>query len=265
MSEEFIAGQPAVINLFRVTRIVIITSLVFIFLLVVCDYVFNYLDVLEDRSFRRIWNVARENSIPTWFSSMLAHLLAVTVFAIAAVQRKIIPAWKTAAWVLIGLFFLWIGIDDFAEIHEKLGGVLVRLAERGENTAATELLLQNPSYSWHTFIAPVFAVSGLFILGFIWMTFWRQRLLHFIILGFGCWAVAQGLDFIEGLDNVDELYYWFQDTLDIEDEYGVSHTFKVIEETLEMLGTTLLWAGFLYYLAHVSDGLQFRLENGKKD
>ncbi|MEE4216854.1 MAG: hypothetical protein V2I48_04545 [Xanthomonadales bacterium] len=265
MYQEQFAGKTSVIDLFRVTRIIIISCLVFIFLLVVCDYVFNYLDVLEDLSFRRIWNVARENSIPTWFSSMLAHLLAVTVFAIAAVQRKIIPAWKTAAWVLIGLFFLWIGIDDFAEIHEKLGGVLVRMAQQGENTAATEFLLQNPSFSWHTFIAPVFALCGLFILGFLWMTFWRQHLLHFLIMGFGCWAVAQGLDFLEGLDNIVDLYAWVQDTLSVEDEYAISHSFKAVEETLEMLGTALLWAGFLYYLAHVSDGLEFRLENGKKD
>ena len=95
MTDQDTTGNMRIIDLERLTPIVFYTCLAIIFLLVVADYVFNYWDLLDDRSFRRIWNIARENSIPTWASSMLAHLLAVTVFAIAAVLRKSIPAWKT--------------------------------------------------------------------------------------------------------------------------------------------------------------------------
>lgn len=261
MNNEAAQREVRTVDLNRMSLLVFFWGLVIIVLLVVFDYIFNYLNVLEDMGFRRIWNVARENSIPTWFSSMLAHLLGITVLAVAAVQRHSISIFKTVAWVLIGLFFLWIGIDDFAEIHEKLGGVLVRMADDGNNSGLTGVLLQNPSFSWHTFIAPVFALFGVAILLFLWVEFYRLRLLHYVILGFGCWFVAQGLDFIEGLDNADELYRWFQDTLDMVDGYGISHTFKVIEETLEMVGTLLLLTGFMQYLAYVSNGLQFRLQS----
>jgi hypothetical protein len=33
----------------------------------------------------------------------------------------------------------------------------------------------------------------------------------------------------------------------------------VIEEVLEMPGTTILWVGFLNYFSYVSDGMKFQL------
>ena len=229
--------------------------------LVALDYIFNYMDVFGDKQFRRIWNIARENSIPTWFSSIQAQLLGVTVLLIAAVQKRHISAFKTWGWILIGLFFLFIGIDDFAAIHEKLGGVLQRMAEKGDSSegAVVGLLLQNPSFSWHTFIAPIFALCGLAIALFLWVEFWKLNLFRYLFWGFGCWIVAQSLDFVEGLDEVDTYYGLVQDYFAIERAYLVSHTFKVVEEFLEMLGTTLLWVGFLSYFAHVADGLKFKL------
>ena len=259
MNEPSPAGDIRSIDLDRIARIVFISCLAGVVFLLVCDYVFNYLDVFDDRSFRRIWNIARENSIPTWFSSMLAHLLAVTVFAIAAVQRRSLTAWKTTAWVVIGLSMVAGAFCSGMAGFKKLGGVLERLVEDHANEAVADTLLWNPSFSWHTFILPVFAAFGLFILAFLWMSFRVFGLLRFLILGFGCWAVAQGIDFIEGLGEAEDLYDWFQETLSIERAYGVTHSFKVVEETLEMIGTILLWTGFLRYLARVSGGVQIRL------
>lgn len=231
------------------------------FALVALDYIFNYLDALDDKQFRRIWNVARENSIPTWFSSIQAQLLGVTVILIALVQKHRISVVKTWGWILIGLFFLFIGIDDFAEIHEKLGGVLERMAsnENSDEGAIVGILLKNPSFSWHTFIAPIFALCGLAIALFLWMEFWKLNLFRYLFFGFGCWIFAQSLDFLEGLDGIDDYYKLIQDYFAIEREYFVTHTFKVVEEYLEMLGTTLLWVGFLSYFSHVADGLKFEL------
>ena len=96
-------------------------------------------------------------------------------------------------------------------------------------------------------------------IAFLWLEFWRLRLIHYLILGFGCWGVAQGIDFVEGLDNVDALYDWVKDKAGIDRMYGVTHSFKLVEEVLEMLGTTLLWVGFLYYLAYATNGMEFRL------
>jgi hypothetical protein len=43
------------------------------------------------------------------------------------------------------------------------------------------------------------------------------------------------------------------------DYYTVTHSFMVIEEVLEMPGTTILWVGFLNYFSYVSDGMKFQL------
>jgi len=225
---------------------------------VIADYVFNYLDVFDELNMRRIWNIAREQSLPSWFSSIQAQLLGVTVFAIAAATAGEEARWRTAAWIFAGAFFLWVGIDDYAEIHERLGGVLERMAEEGGTGAATDVFLSNPSFSWHTFIAPFYALCCLAIAAFVGLAFWRRRLAHFLVLGFGCWAVAQGIDFVEGLDEAEDLYDWFQDTLAVERRYGVTHTMKVVEEMLEMFGTTLLWVGFLHYLAGLLGGRTYR-------
>jgi hypothetical protein len=261
MLNEPVEERTQTIDMRKWIKIIFIACIAMQVLLVAFDYIFNYLNVFDDKSIRRIWNIARENSIPTWFSSIQAQALGVTVFCIAIVQAPYISRFKMWIWLLIGMFFLWIGIDDFAEIHEKLGGALERMAKKddGEHGAIMGFLLKNPSYAWHTFIAPFFALCGLGIVIFLWTAFWRLHLIHYLILGFACWVVAQGIDFSEGLDDIKQFYQWIQESLNIERKYAVSHTFKVVEEVLEMFGTTLLWVGFLYYFANVSNGLQLKL------
>jgi len=258
MVNETIQEPIQTIDMQRLIKIIFISCIAIEVLLIISDYVFNYLDIFDEKSIRRIWNIARENSIPTWFSSIQAQVLGVTVFLIAIVQAPHISRFKMWIWILIGMFFLWIGIDDAAEIHEKLGGALERMANK-DSGMITGFWLKNPSFPWHTFIAPFFALCGLGILVFLSATFWRLNLIHYLVLGFGCWAIAQSLDFIEGLDEAEQLYEWIQESLDIKREYAVTHTFKVVEEVLEMFGTTLLWIGFLHYFAHVGNGLQFKL------
>jgi hypothetical protein len=258
VNEETRKEQIQTIDMQKLIKIIFISCIAIQVLLIIFDYIFNYLDIFDDKSIRRIWNIARENSIPTWFSSTQAQVLGMTVFLIAIVQAPYISRLKMCIRLLIGMIFLWIGIDDAAEIHEKLGGALERMAN-DDSGMFFGLLLKNPSFPWHTFIAPFFALCGLGILIFLSTTFWRLNLFHYLVLGFGCWAIAQSIDFIEGLDDIETIYQWIQASLEIEREYAVSHTFKVVEEVLEMFGTTLLWIGFLKYFAHVGNGLQIKL------
>lgn len=242
-------------------KVIFIACFAIEIILVIGDYLFNYEDIFEKKSIRRIWNIAREKSLPTWFSSIQTQLVGVTVILIAAVEAPHISRLRMYGWILVGIFFLWIGIDDFLEIHEKLGGALERMVadESGNQDGIAGFLLKNPSFSWHTFIAPAFALIGLAILAFLWKAFWRLSLTRYLILGYGCWAIAQGIDFIEGLEGIDHYYTSIQEGLDIERKYGVTHSLKVIEEVLEMFGTTLLWVGFLLYFGITSNGLQIRI------
>lgn len=256
MTEAATAPDVREIDSRRLIRRIFLVCIAIQVYLVVADWVFNYLDVFDDLNMRRIWNIAREQSVPSWFSSIQTQLLGVTVLLIGAVRSSVSPRWKTAGWVLAGLFFIWLGIDDYAEIHEKLGGVLERMGQDGGPGWT------NPSFSWHTYIAPFYALCSLLIAAGVALPFWRQGLLPYLVLGFGLWAVAQGIDFVEGLDEAEDLYDWFQDAFGIERRYGVTHTMKLLEEMMEMFGTTLLWVGFLHYLGRASDGLGLRLRYG---
>ena len=164
---------------------------------------------------------------PAWANPALAH-------------HRLVRCWP---------FFLWVGIDDYAELHEKLGGAVNRMAETGDNTQLTETLLANPSFNWQNFIAPIYALFCLGVLALAGPEFWRRGLWPWMLFGFGCWAVSQAIDFVEGMDVAADIYDWAQATFGIERRYGVTHTAKLIEEMLEMFGTTLLWIGFLHYLA----------------
>ncbi len=238
--------------------------------LILCDYLFNYLNILNSKNIQRIWDIAREKSFPTWFSSIQAHALSMTVFLIAAVQWHRSNRFSRYMWVLIGLFFLWIGIDDFAEIHERLGTALEDMARKysGKGASLLSFFLKNPSYDWHTFMVPVFALFGVGITAFLWTKFRRFHLFRYLFFGFACWFISQGLDYIEGLyvediPQIESFYMKAKRVLAIDQEYGVTHLFKVVEEVLEMFGTTLLWIGFLKYFAEVAHGLKIHLRGIK--
>lgn len=236
-------------------------------ILILCDYLFTYLNFFHEIDIQRLWDIAREKSFPTWFSALQAHALALTVFLIAMVQWHHINRLSRYMWIFTGFFFLWIGIDDFAEIHERLGTALEHMAENysGKGTSLLNFFLKNPSYNWHTFMMPVFASCGVGITIFLWRKFQQFRLFRYLFLGFACWGLSQGLDYIEGLyieksPHIESFYRAVKRAFAIKQEYGVTHLFKVIEEVLEMFGTTLLWVGFMKYFAQVAHGLRIQLQ-----
>ena len=115
-------------------------------------------------------------------------------------------------------------------------------------------LLNIDTYNWQRFLLPIFASVGLFIFLFLWKHFGKFGLRKFMLIGMTCLAVAVFMDFLEGMEN----FFWdVADFLDLEED-TVSHHSKMIEETLEMFGTTMFWQGFLRYLAHVTDGMRVR-------
>ncbi|MBY4676518.1 hypothetical protein [Marinobacterium arenosum] len=250
----------------RWIRLICISSLSLQALFVLGDYLFNYRDIANSDNVRQLWNIAREESLPTWFSSMQAQAVGLTAWLIAFVQTNRISRLQRWGWLGVGLLFLWIGIDDYASVHEKLGNVLERMATAGESPVGglTGLLLENPSYSWFTFIAPTFAVCALVALVFLWCAFRPLGLTRYLVDGFGILALSQGLDFIEGLDAMERAYDDLQQHFAIERRYAVSHSFRVFEEVLEMLGTLMIWLGLLCYLAIQCDGRRLILVNAKE-
>jgi hypothetical protein len=110
------------------------------------------------------------------------------------------------------------------------------------------------SYTWQVVFVPLFGAMGLFALLFLWKQLKTPALRTLLVIGFGCFAVAVGLDYIEGLEGG---YDWVIDRYDI-DDYAVTHFAKALEEWIEMFGTTCLLVGFLTHFMRTSRLLSIR-------
>ena len=200
------------------------------------NLVFNFFDVTGHISIRRIFNVAREESLPTWFASLQALLVSVTAWALWRIEAA-------RGWLFVSLFFLYVSIDDAASVHERVATAL-------SDTFPTLPLLESyPSFSWHLLVAPVLA-AGLFAVAvYQWRRIPTRRTLILVGAGLAAFAISQSFDVLEGIDGLFE--GWAED-LGVAD-YTVGHGFRATEEWLEMLGTTALWAPMLLLLGDTVD------------
>ena len=225
-----------------VARKILIGVVAMQFILLAANYAFNFFDLFGDISIRRIFNIAREGSLPSWLASAQAGAIALTAWFLNRVDREHVWGWRG-----VSLFFLYIGLDDAAEIHERVGSALGRLADEGGWIA------DYPSFAWQIFLAPFLAAGLLATAIFLWMRVPAGRkLVAFALVAF---AMAQGLDYLEGVEGL--LDGWAEDASVA--AYTVNHGSRAIEEMLEMLATTALWAPMLWTLAERTKGTQLQL------
>lgn len=220
-------------------------------LLLVLDYVFNFFDVVGSLQIRRIFNIAREESLPTWFASLQAVLVALTAAGMVWIERLKRASHTVWRWGVVAGFFLYVGVDDAASIHERLGTALADAMPE-----SSTLLSLFPSFSWHLFVAPFLGAALFAVAVILWRLIphlWARQL---IIVGLSCFAVSQGLDFLEG---IDDLYDNWAMSLGVED-YTVAHGLRAVEEMLEMFGTTAFWTVVLFHWVERTAGLHITLD-----
>ncbi len=214
-------------------------------LLLVGDVIFNYWGLIDDDGVREIFNVARELSIPNWFSSVQEAALGV-VFWLIHLKTRADPARTRAArgWAVAAAAFVYVGLDDGTQLHERVSTAVSYFFTYTSGGGATHvapvgwferIVAGFPSYAWQVVFGPVFLALGLFLTVFLWRNLDRRSVLV-VYAGFALLAIAQGQDFMEGLETP---YERITAALSL-DAYTVPHFFKMAEEYLEMLGTTLV-------------------------
>lgn len=202
-----------------------------------------YIEHIQDIS-----NVLLENSVGTWFSVVLNALVGIAALAVALVGRHTGRAGsKSLAWGVIGVFFLYVSLDDHLVLHERLAGGVGRMMLTHQPSESFSFL----TYEWIYLLAPLFVLFGLFMLVFLFRELaagWYRALL---VLALGLWAVAVGMDAWEGMGLP---YEAAQQTLGW-GELKFRHAVMLVEEMLELLGSTL----FLYlFLRRLGDLLEER-------
>ena len=192
----------------------------------------SYLDYLSTNKFfyefyDEYINITYETNIPTFFSFLVSSLTGLTAFMIYRRQKRV-------GWIIVGLFFLYLGIDDAFQIHEYLGSYL------GDTFLKDGFI----SYYWQLFFMPFFALVGLYIFYFLVMTFKDEDCMKCILalfVGFSFYAIAVGLDYYEGL-NPDLRYLMKKTDLFYRE---IIHIMRAIEEFIEMLGAVLILSSLL--------------------
>ncbi len=72
---------------------------------------------------RELFDVDEEESIPTWFSSMLLFVTSLTLFLVAALCRQCKDS-NSKYWTGLGIGFAFMSADEIAGFHETLNTVI---------------------------------------------------------------------------------------------------------------------------------------------
>lgn len=240
-------------------------------LLVLLDASANLKAWIERGPIRALFNIATETSIPTWFAVLQEAAVSVVVGLITLVMRgrgshggKV---WM--GWLAIALFFTYMSLDDGSMFHERVGsafrgGTNISNVEDGVSGGAEAFTVipSFPSYSWQLIVMPFFALFGLYMLLFLWQQLYTGEF-RWVVVALACYAVAIGLDFVEGFDhagNAWNVYPGIAVRLHL-DAPAVRHISQMIEEFLEMLGTTAFLGLFLHHLMRSTDEIRLQFKS----
>ncbi len=241
-------------------------------LLFVLDYHINYAGGASSNSIRELFSTSREDGLASWFSTMQTAMVALTVWLVYLLVRRLGTRWQRAGWLTLALFFSYLALDDGALIHERVGTAYNEYFSQASATFGARTLELFPSYRWQIVFMPIFASMGVFMFVFLLgqLRGWKPKMV--VLLALACLAGAVGLDFVEGLaedhwlnpytaiTNAWQLDYWSARTFGSNPYETLVHFSKSIEETVEMFGMTLLWVVLLGHFTWLARDLRIRFE-----
>lgn len=225
---------------------------------VVLDYHVNYGRLIDVGAMRRLFNTAREDGLASWFASTQTLLVGLTLLAIYSVDRA-------RGYLILAIGFLYMAVDDGAQLHERFSSTFDALTE------SSTLAASFPSYTWHVLFLPSFAVLGLYLLVFLWTKLDRKQPRLLLVMAMVCLGTAVAMDFFEGLEpdhpaNVyaaavsryPSLELWSERRFGTPAEESLRHFSRSIEETFEMGAMSILWFVLLSHLGTVARDVRLR-------
>jgi len=217
------------------------------------DLTIYFYDVIEYRKIQKLFDITREGNIPTWFASTQALLIAFCAFILGFYHRTNKETKAFIIWLLIGLFFFIIAVDDAARIHERIGSLFGHsMRQIEDNSQLAEKALNFPSYFWQLVFVPFLGLCSLMMFFFFIREMKGFDLLLVFCLGIGCYVIAVCLDYIDGLSHP---YASLVGNSSL-DEDDFKHLSRAIEEFIEMFGTTLILTAFIMQIGRLGKGVQ---------
>jgi hypothetical protein len=199
------------------------------------------------KGLRDLSNTALENSFGTWFSVVQNFVVALTALILSLHHKFKTGRWlRFFCWLVIAVFFAYVSLDDHLVLHERVGGSMPVLLEWffGKKIGAL------PTYGWIFLFGPLFGAFGLFMLVFLLVELRNARQRVMLLAALSFWGAAVLLD---AWDGTSTPYGWLSRVSGLK-EVALRHISMLIEEMLEMLGSTIFLYLFLsnlrslYYL-----------------
>ncbi len=230
------------------------------------DYFINYSEWTHVGAIRRMFNTTREDGLASWFGvtqTLLAGLTLSGIWFCAKASRR--DKWVIRGWAILSVFFLYMAVDDGAQIHERVG-TAVKAMGGGSSSEASFF----PSYTWQLVFVPAFGLVGLFMLWFLWQQIRDRTGRTILLIAIAFQVGAVGLDFQEGLapDHPLNVYTAIAERFDYasfadehfgENEFDtVLHFSQSFEETIEMAAISLLWSLFVRQLRDEPGAVRLR-------
>jgi hypothetical protein len=205
-----------------------------------------------------LFDVGREDSIPTWFESMQFMLCSV-LLAVIAVAKKQHSERYSLHWGVLSIIFLYLSLDEVATIHETIGGELERLLHNSTGFNASGAI----SFFW---VVPGAAFVFIVLLAYVRFLAYLPRTTRRLFLFAGALFVlgALGLEMLTAqvVSSSGGIANWLVSAshgiVDRDSASAIPTILKgvqtSIEEMFEMLGLTAFIYGLLSYISsHVED------------
>jgi hypothetical protein len=177
-------------------------------------------------SFYRQFHLAEEGNMPTYYSSFLLGAASFLLYIIFKTDEK-----KSTRWLLLSLIFLFLSVDELAQLHENFANPLGAKLESYFGRMPSYL-----AWGWIIPYAIITLVAGLYFLRFVITLPKKTRNLF---ISSGCLYVFAAL-ILEMLEAHFEI------------RYGSENLYNKLlyptEEILEMIGVIIFIYALLDYL-----------------
>jgi hypothetical protein len=220
---------------------------------VLLDYQINYVRATSIGALRRLTNIAREDSLASWFSSAQTLLIGLTALGCWMASRAAHrPVWRRFGWLLVGVLFVYMAVDDGAQLHERFATAFDVWAG-----SSGGIIQRFPSYTWQVLFLPLLAAAGAASGLFLVRELGSRRATALLLVAFVLFGGAVVLDFFEGLerDHPWNVYAQLAQDPHLEEftrarfrqtAYAAfGHFSRSLEEFCEMLASTCIWTAIV--------------------
>jgi hypothetical protein len=186
----------------------------------------------------QLFDLKREGNVAVWYSSVLLLLTAAYAFAITgSVHAARNGRLFRAVWTVTGFGFLWLSLDETAQIHEQSGMLFTKLFGRIPGLTDDS---GHGVFAWVLIWLPgiVLFVAAMLAIARVWLSI-HPPSRRLALAGVVCWVGVIAAEAVQA-----RLL-----------RGGNERTIQgVIEEGLELVGTTLFLVSFHMYLTAPQPG-----------